>query len=47
MKDTIIRGVKRTGVFIGMAAVVLLAGIMAVLVFGIQSTFGLLNKLLN
>lgn len=47
MKDKIIRGVKRSGIFVGMATVVLLAGIITVLFLGIQSVLGLINKLLN
>lgn len=47
MKEKIVKGFRRTGVFAAMVAVLLLAGIMAVLLFGIQAVIGLLDKILR
>lgn len=47
MRERIAKGLRRTGVFVAMAAALVLAVVMAVLLFGIQSVFGLLNKLIR
>lgn len=46
MKNQTMRGLRRAGIFAATAVIVLLAGILAVLLFGIQSVIGLLGKLM-
>lgn len=46
MGNQAMRGLKRAGIFVATAVIVLLAGILAALLFGIQTVIGLLGKLL-